>query len=156
FMLYDNWRVTRDPLLMPYVLYERRYNFTPPLVWQQTNPVELRQKTMRHITGSWAYELYLPRHGVGGFLLSIPKVWVVSANGAFPFGPAPMPVPEPHPVTGFALAIFALVQELPLLVPLFFLPAALRRDRTLRAAAIIAAITFTVAMLPAVVPLPHY
>ena len=156
FMLYDNWRVTRDPLLMPYALYERRYNFTPPLAWQKTHPVVLRQKTMRHITESWAYDLYRERHSVGGFLLTMPKALVVYVNGAFQFVPDTMLVREPDPVIGFTLAVFALLQELPLLVPLFFLPAALRRDRMLRAVAIVAGVAFAVALLPAVVPLPHY
>jgi hypothetical protein len=156
FMLYDNWRITHDPLLMPYALYERQYNFTPPLMWQKTHPVVLRQKTMRHITEAWAYDLYKDKRSVGGFLWSVPKTITVYVNGAFEFVPDTMLVREPDPVIGFTLAIFALLQELPLLVPLFFVGHALRRDRTLRAVAVATALAAAVALLPAVVPLPHY
>jgi hypothetical protein len=156
FILYANWRVTRDPLLMPYALYERQYNFTPPLVWQSTHPVALRQKTMQHITKAWAYDMYRERRTPGGFLWSIPKTIVVYANGAFQFVPDTLLVRLPDPVVGFSLSMFAILQELVVLAPMFFLGRVLRRDRAMRALAVVAVVTGAIALLPAVVPLPHY
>src|SRR5207248_3552547 len=58
FVVYDNLRVTGDPLLMPYALYERQYDFTPPLVWQKPHPVVLRQKTMQYLTTAFDFDFY--------------------------------------------------------------------------------------------------
>jgi hypothetical protein len=38
FMGYYNWRVTRNPLLPPYLAYERAYNPRPEFVWQSPKP----------------------------------------------------------------------------------------------------------------------
>jgi hypothetical protein len=38
FMAYYNWRVTRNPLLPPYLAYERAFNPRPEFIWQSPRP----------------------------------------------------------------------------------------------------------------------
>jgi len=38
FMGYYNWRVTKNPLLPPYIAYERAYNPRPEFIWQSPQP----------------------------------------------------------------------------------------------------------------------
>jgi len=156
FTLYDNWRVTGRPLLMPYALYERQYNFTPPLIVLPTHPVTLRSAQMRQITMSWAYDQYAEKRTPLGFLAAIPKTLAIMVNGAFAFVPDAQLVREPDPLAGMALSLLAIVQELLVLAPLFLLPILIRRDRLLRGLTIVLAAVFFVALLPAVAPLPHY
>jgi hypothetical protein len=156
FMLYDNQRVTHDPLLLPYALYERQYNFTPPLVWQKTHPVALRQKTMQFVSDAFYYEFYKERHSVAGFLRSIPGTLAAYGNGAFQFVPDAMLVRVMSPAATIALTVAAFVLAVPLFVPFIFVVRAIRRDRTLKAMALVLVIGSAVALLSAVFPQAHY
>jgi hypothetical protein len=116
----------------------------------------LRQKTMEFVTAAFDYDFYKDRHSAAGFLLSIPRTLAVYANGAFQFIPDSMLVRVMSPSATIALTIIAFVLALPLFAPMFFVLAAIRRDRTLKAVAIVLAVSAAVALLPVVFPLPHY
>jgi hypothetical protein len=150
FMLYDNQRVTHDPLLLPYALYQRQYESTPPLVWMKTHPVALRQQQMQFVTDGFERAFYEQRHSLGRFLRSLPGTIATHANGAFQFIPDPMIVRVMSPTGTIALTIVAFLLELPLLVPLLFVP------RAMRPYAVVLAVAAAIALLPAVFPLPHY
>jgi hypothetical protein len=156
FIVYDNVRVTHDPLLMPYALYERQYIYTPTLVWQQPHPVTLRQKVMRQITFDFDLPFYRERHSLGGFLLSIPKTMAAYGNAAFQFIPDPMIVRVMSPAGTIALTVLAFVLAVPLFVPLFFAVRAIRRDRTLMALLFVALLSAPLALFTVIFPLPHY
>jgi hypothetical protein len=61
-----NWRVTGDPLRMPYQVYETTYSPTPLFLWQQPLPMP----TYRHVVMREFYQftdyLFKEQHTVGG------------------------------------------------------------------------------------------
>lgn len=77
-MMYYNWRVTGEPLLMPYMLHARQYMMAPLMFWQKPRPApQYHHEIMqRFYTGNeWAeYErLTTPAgfiHGTGEKLLT--------------------------------------------------------------------------------------
>ena len=111
---------------------------------------------MEYVTAAFDFDFYKERHSASGFLSSIPKTLAVYANGAFQFIPDPMLVRVMSPSATIGLTVVAFVLALPLFAPMFFVFAAIRRDRMLKAAAIVLAVTAAVALLPVVFPLPHY
>jgi hypothetical protein len=54
-MGYHNWRVTGDPLLLPYALHEATYAVVPPFRWQRARPAPVyRHEVMRQFwTEGW-------------------------------------------------------------------------------------------------------
>ncbi|HZT43057.1 MAG TPA: hypothetical protein VFA07_12890 [Chthonomonadaceae bacterium] len=115
-MAYYNWRVTGDPLLMPFSLYERQYTASPQFVWQapKAEPVYY-QPVIRQFFTSTARRLYASEHNFQGYLTAAPGKFL-----------APL---------GFFRPL-ALV-----FVPLLTLPWMLRRDRWMRAALILGLLT---------------
>lgn len=48
FMLYYNWRCTKNPLLMPYMLNQRTYHISRPFLWQTRYPIpQYHHRAMR-------------------------------------------------------------------------------------------------------------
>jgi hypothetical protein len=58
-MAYYNWRVTGDPLHMPYEVHEATYAVAPNFLWQQPRPEPVyRHKVMKEFWTDFAFHLY--------------------------------------------------------------------------------------------------
>ena len=81
-MGYYNWRVTGDPLLLPYVAHDRTYTVAPSFLWQQPRPVpEYRHRVIRDYHLVWEMNLYSPSKTVAGFftisMQKLQKPWIL-------------------------------------------------------------------------------
>jgi hypothetical protein len=111
-MGYYNWRVTGDPLLLPYVRHDQIYGRTPHFVWQELRPLKTynnAELAAQH--GRWEPAHWERQQSFGGWSREI-------ARKAFRLG------------KGF-------FQPLVLLLPLAMLPMVLRGDRWMQLAAAI-------------------
>jgi hypothetical protein len=60
FMGYYNWRITGNPLLLPYVVNDRTYLSTPPFVWQKLAvPIPQHNPQMESFYNKWARTFWL-------------------------------------------------------------------------------------------------
>jgi hypothetical protein len=67
--LYYNWRVTGEPLTMPYTTYTRQYVMAPPLYWQPLrNDITYRSLEFRRFSVEDEYEPRAAMRSVRGFL----------------------------------------------------------------------------------------
>ena len=67
-MAYYNWRVTGDPLLMPFMEYEATYTLAPVFIWQQPWPMPAyRHKAMADFYSGELAE-YLEQKSISGFI----------------------------------------------------------------------------------------
>ncbi len=67
-MAYYNWRVTGDPLLMPFMAYEATYTLAPVFIWQQPWPLPAyRHKAMADFYSGELAE-YLEQKSASGFI----------------------------------------------------------------------------------------
>jgi hypothetical protein len=87
-MGYYNWRVTGNPMLMPYALYEKQYAPTRPLAWMPpptTVPV-YRHAPMRDFYLGWELPAYQRQRTPRGFIIALTeKLWMfVQAYGRAP------------------------------------------------------------------------
>ncbi|MEA2569179.1 MAG: hypothetical protein QOI24_1180 [Acidobacteriota bacterium] len=154
FLLYDNWRVTGNPLLLPWQLYARQYESTPPLPFMRTQTLRYRHEMMRRISVEVAGDAYREQQTLPGFLRALrPKLGML-ANTAFQV--VPTSVETSSTAKSAALAVVALLAEVVLLVPLLRAGTAWRQDRTLRPVFAAAAFVLVFAILPGVIPQPHY
>jgi len=68
FLAYDNWRVSGNPLVLPYQLNQRRYKVVPLFAWQQLRqpPPHYRNAMMRNFYARWEVSEYrnTMTHGV--------------------------------------------------------------------------------------------
>ncbi len=68
-MGYYFYRVTGNPLRMPYQVSLEAYGMAPHFVWQSPRPEpEYRHAQIRDYYGSWRREWYVPTGSLGGFL----------------------------------------------------------------------------------------
>lgn len=128
---YYNWRITRNPLALPYQVYESRYAITPPFVWAPWSGAvpQYRHAPMREFYTNWWLDLYQRQRTLAGFCAGFAgKAWTFVRGY---FWSAALVVP----------AVFALF--------------ALRRDRLLRRALIVS-IIFTVIVLNHLGFFAHY
>jgi len=54
---YYDWRVTGDPLLMPYLLYQKSYGMPQPFLWQHPIPAPPRVSGYRDIADAYQWQL---------------------------------------------------------------------------------------------------
>jgi hypothetical protein len=64
-ILYDDFRVTGHPLLLPYVLYERTHASAPLFVWQSFGPFPLHGRSPLETFDAWTLDYYGKLHGQG-------------------------------------------------------------------------------------------
>lgn len=111
-MSYYNFRVTGDPLRMPYVVHGEAYGIAPPLLWQKPQP----EPQFRHLVFRVAAQIgmmdYLEQRSLGGILI--------------------------HARIKIRRLATEFFQSWGLAIPLIVLPWALRRDRWMRLALLIA------------------
>jgi hypothetical protein len=68
-MLYYNWRVTGNPLELPYSLYAKQYMTAPLMFWQKPNPQPIyRYEVMQRFHFEEEYLLYLKQTSFAGFV----------------------------------------------------------------------------------------
>ncbi len=68
-MGYYFWRVTGDPLVMPYQVDRQTYAMAPYFIWQHSRPEPLyRHAVMRNFYEGWEYHYFLSGHSIPGFL----------------------------------------------------------------------------------------
>jgi hypothetical protein len=66
---YYHWRVTGDPLRMPYQVHEDTYSLTPIFLWQEARPepqLEYRHQAFRDFHAGWSLQNYQARRSFGG------------------------------------------------------------------------------------------
>jgi hypothetical protein len=67
-MAYDNWRVTGDPLRMPFMLYESTYTLAPVFLWQKPWPLPAyRHKPMADFYRGELLD-YMEQRSLAGFI----------------------------------------------------------------------------------------
>lgn len=129
---YYNWRITRSVWRTPYLVYEATYGMTPPFIWmpRTREPPAYRHETMRRFNAEWELQrLYLRQRTLPGLFDALgEKLW------------------------DFSRAFFA---SPALLAPLALGILALRRDRIVRPALIVAAL-FTLVVFGNLSFFPHY
>lgn len=78
-MLYYNWRITGDPLLMPYMLHEQTYSLYPTFVWQDPRPEPtFSYALLRAFHVDWEFGHFLSLRTPFGFLQGTAyKLWVL-------------------------------------------------------------------------------
>jgi len=60
FMGYYNWRLTGNPLLLPYVVNDRTYVSTPPFIWQKlAPPIPQHNPQMENFYNGWSKRFWL-------------------------------------------------------------------------------------------------
>jgi hypothetical protein len=84
-MGYYNFRVTGDPLLMPYQVHESTYAVTPVFLWQSlTTEPQYRHKSLRDFYTGWTYTKYLEQQNLSGWLDM--AFWKIESLWLFFFG----------------------------------------------------------------------
>ena len=69
FMAYYNYRVTGDPLRLPYVEHDAQYAVTTPFLWLEPHPEPTyRHAAIREWAVGYQYDLYLRQQTLAGFL----------------------------------------------------------------------------------------
>jgi hypothetical protein len=69
-MAFYNWRVTGDPLQMPYQVYQATYAVAPLFLWQQPRPEPVyRHQVMRDFYTGWEFRSYMEKR-------SAPHLWM--------------------------------------------------------------------------------
>jgi hypothetical protein len=79
-MLYYNWRITGDPLLMPYMLHEQAYSLYPTFVWQDPRPEpKFSYALLRSFHVDWEFGHFLSLRSPFGFIRGTAyKLWVLA------------------------------------------------------------------------------
>jgi len=63
------WRVTGNPLVMPYQVDRQTYAMAPYFIWQHARPEPLyRHAVMRNFYQGWEFHYFLSGHSIFGFL----------------------------------------------------------------------------------------
>jgi len=78
-MLYYNWRITGNPLLMPYLLHEQAYSLYPTFVWQDPRPEPAYGHRLLHVFHvEWEFGYFQSLRTPFGFLQrTAQKLWVL-------------------------------------------------------------------------------
>src|SRR5438132_12278586 len=85
FMLYYNWRVTGNPLRMPYSLYQETYSASPSFLWSKPRPLpEYRHEEIRNFWLTFELPIYEGQQGLAGWLKGALWKAGVLFNAAFP------------------------------------------------------------------------
>lgn len=84
---YYNYRVTGDPLLMPYQVHEAEYGYSPLFLWKAPQqPPEYRHDVMQAFQTGWAIEDYHEQQSLVGWALakfeSLTNLWRFFLGGA--------------------------------------------------------------------------
>jgi hypothetical protein len=129
-MAYYNYRVTGNPLRMPYMVYQEEYSASPSFIWGKPRPLpEYRHKEIRDFWLNFELPIYEGQQGLGGWLKGAAWKAGVLFHSAFP--------------------------SLIVLLSLAGLPAALSRERWVRIALLLLFL-FYLALLPVVGMIGHY
>jgi hypothetical protein len=84
-MAYYNWRVTGDPLTMPYALHEKTYGVARLFLWQSPRSAPgYRHKAMEDFQTHWAPSAYNEQRTPAGFIRGVWSKITLLAYGAFP------------------------------------------------------------------------
>jgi hypothetical protein len=68
-MCYYNWRVTGDPLLLPYRVHEATYGISPLFLWQSLGQKpDYRHKTIEDFQTYWALTWYMSQRSLTGLI----------------------------------------------------------------------------------------
>lgn len=128
-MTYYNWRVTGDPLRLPYLQHELTYATAPPFLWQQPRSVTPYLHKQIQDQHQWELDYYFSQQTFSGLLEGIKqKLKTFVTIYLEPFVPA---------------------------MPLLILPWVIRRDRRLRLIAL-GCVLFAASLLLTVFIAPHY
>lgn len=128
-MTYYNWRVTGNPLRLPYLQHELTYATAPPFLWQQPRSVPAYLHKQIQDQHQWELDYYLSQQSLWGLLEGIKqKLKTFGTVYLEPFFPA---------------------------MPLLILPWAIRRDRRLRLITL-GCVLFASSLLLTVFIAPHY
>jgi hypothetical protein len=85
-MGYYNWRISGDPLRLPYALHEATYSMAPPFLWQAPRPEPAyRHATLRDLHAGWEWPTYVEQHTIGGFLHGAANKSATLRAAYFPF-----------------------------------------------------------------------
>lgn len=129
-MGYYNYRVTRNPLEMPYMLHEKTYSNVPLFFWQKARPMpELRHWPMREYLRQWEGGFFRARQTWAG-------LWAQTQDR-------------------IGLMKYAVFDLWPLALPYLLLPWVLWRDRWARLAFAIL-VVFCIGLLAATYFVWHY
>jgi hypothetical protein len=129
-MSYYNYRVTGNPLRMPYMVYQGEYAASPSFIWAKPRPLpEYRHKEIRDFWLNFELPIYEGQQGLGGWLKGAAWKAGVLFHSAFP--------------------------SLIVLLSLAGLPAALSRERWVRIALLLLFL-FYLGLLPVVGMIGHY
>jgi hypothetical protein len=94
-MLYYNWRVTGDALLLPYASNRAQYAVAQVFTWQQPSPIPLyRHKAMRDFYTGWELTSFNLTRGWKGYETSVYeklfKVWIFFIGPVFAVAMIPL------------------------------------------------------------------
>jgi hypothetical protein len=129
-MAYYNYRVTGNPLHMPYTVYQEAYSASPSFIWGKPKPTpEYRHKEIQDFWLNFERPIYEGQQGFAGLLKGTAWKAGVLFHSAFP--------------------------SLIVLLSLVGLPAALSRERWVRIALLLLFLFF-VALIPVVGMIGHY
>lgn len=153
---YYNYRVTGHPTRMPYLEYERQYAMTPALLVQPVRQIGAVPDDFRAVTREWGLEYYREQQTVWGFVSALPRKMSMFANAAFQVLPDTFLIRLSNPRVSFLMHLLSIAIQLAVIAPLVLVAKACREDRFIRAATWVLLVSFVLALLPTVVPLPHY
>ena len=120
FQLYYDYRVTGNPLDLPYQAYERQYTVAPMLAWQPVRPAPVyRHAVMRKLYTGWNVELanQVKADLAGSFLLKMSALNEFFF-GLYPLLVAPLIWPFPLKTEQEKLTVWLLLGFLAALVPI--------------------------------------
>lgn len=113
-MGYYNFRVTGDPLLMPYQVYETAQGVTPPFLWQPLRPAPpYNHPLLRELNVGWSADCYRAQQSLAGWLdVAISKIgdlWIFYLGFLFTPFMAATPWMWHRPRVRFALSVWGLL-----------------------------------------------